>query len=325
MMSLNDLISPQAVIASLKANGKKQALIELSERAAEVSGLDTREILDALIQRERLKSDLQLEHLELVKMREINELRTTFFTNISHEFRTPLTLILSPLKSMYAGNFRGDIRQQYRVMIRNAERLLRLINQLLDLSKFNAHRMRLAAAKGDLIDFLKPIFASFESYAERKQLRYHFHFPEGEVQLYFDPDKLEKIMTNLLANAFKYTDTGRITLSVRYLHFENDAAEEQLDIDHVGVHLHVAFDDFQNFALQRRQKVGTAAVAAFMGQQDLQPLLRGLGGFELARSERETEHVHADFRSSLCRKPAFCSVSMRTAICSPSSRATAAS
>jgi signal transduction histidine kinase/ligand-binding sensor domain-containing protein/DNA-binding response OmpR family regulator len=167
-----------------------------------------------LIRQLRLESDLKLEHLELMKMQEMERVKSNFFANISHEFRTPLTLILSPLKDMFADNFQGDFKNQYQVMIRNAERLLRLINQLLDLSKLDSGHMKLEPSYLDVVHFLKPIFSSFDTYARRKQIQYRFEHPDERIVLQADPDKLEKVVTNLLSNAFKFTDSGAITLSV---------------------------------------------------------------------------------------------------------------
>lgn len=175
-----------------------------------------------LINRERLRNDLKLEHLELTKMQEMDKLKSYFFANISHEFRTPLTLILSPIRDMLAGNFRGDVRKQYQMVIRNGERLLRLINQLLDLSKLGAGSMKLKTSRIDIVQFLKPIVSAFDSYAQRSRLKFTFEHPVETVWVYFDPDKFEKIITNLLSNAFKFTREGEIRLSVRVLNESQD-------------------------------------------------------------------------------------------------------
>lgn len=171
-----------------------------------------------LINRERLKNDLKLEHLELTKMQEMDKLKSYFFTNISHEFRTPLTLILSPIRDMVAGNFKGDVNKQYQMVIRNGERLLRLINQLLDLSKLGAGSMKLKASQVDIVQFLKPIVSSFDSYAQRLSIRFSFEHPAEPIMVYLDADKFEKIITNLLSNAFKFTRAGEIKLSVTVIH-----------------------------------------------------------------------------------------------------------
>ncbi len=168
-----------------------------------------------IIYRERLKSELQLEHLELKKAQEVSEMKSQFFANISHEFRTPLTLIVGPLKSLLNGTYKGDHKNQFRIMARNADRLLRLINQILDLSKLESGNMGLKASKLDAVKFLKPIAYAFTSYADRQFITYKCSFPEKAIEMYFDGDKLEKIVINLLSNAFKYTpEFGKVNFHV---------------------------------------------------------------------------------------------------------------
>ena len=162
-------------------------------------------IIGLLVKRERLRRNLKDEHLELEKMLELDKMKSRFFANISHEFRTPLTLIISPLKLLIEGGFKGDLKGQYKMMVRNAERLLGLINQLLDLSKLESGNMKLQATKQDVVGFLKPLVHSFTSYAEKQHIDYKCEFPETSVPIYFEKDKLEKIVFNLLSNAFKYT------------------------------------------------------------------------------------------------------------------------
>lgn len=167
------------------------------------------------IKRERLRRNLTIEHLELEKMKELDSMKSRFFANISHEFRTPLTLIISPLKSMIDGFFKGDPKNQYKMMARNADRLLSLINQLLDLSKLESGHMQLQASRQDIVKFTKPIVHSFTTYAEKQYIDYKCTFPEEDVSVFFEKDKLEKIIVNLLSNAFKYTqEFGRIDFSV---------------------------------------------------------------------------------------------------------------
>ncbi|WP_462253185.1 two-component regulator propeller domain-containing protein [Ekhidna sp.] len=167
------------------------------------------------IKRERLRRNLTIEHIELEKMKELDSMKSRFFANISHEFRTPLTLIISPLKSMIDGFFKGDPKNQYKMMARNADRLLSLINQLLDLSKLEAGHMQLQASRQDLVKFVKPIVHSFTTYAEKQYIDYKCTFPEEDISLFFEKDKLEKIIVNLLSNAFKYTqEFGKIDFSI---------------------------------------------------------------------------------------------------------------
>jgi len=148
------------------------------------------------------------------RLKELDNLKTSFFANISHEFRTPLTLILSPLKDLRREFPNRDI---FRVMTQNAERLLSLINQLLDLSKLEAGKMDVQQQKADLAQFLNYLFSSFESLAQNKKILFQFEQSRGRYVAAFDQDKLEKIVTNLLSNAFKFTPaSGRVQVRVDY-------------------------------------------------------------------------------------------------------------
>lgn len=161
--------------------------------------------IQTIVNRERLQTQLQVEHMELSKMQELDEMKSSFFANISHEFRSPLTLILGPLKAMYDNVEFSSIKEQVSMMIRNAESLLNLINQLLELSKLESGKMRLEAVEQDVCKFLKPVIHSFSSFAARKNISYKVTVPKGEISIFFDREKLEKIVVNLLSNAFKYT------------------------------------------------------------------------------------------------------------------------
>ncbi len=163
----------------------------------------------------------------------LDEIKSKFFANISHEFRTPLTLIQGPLQQIEeqakenqkGGTVEVPLRQVHS-MRRNTDRLLELVNQLLDLSRLDSGKVKLQIVKGDVLQLLKSLAASFDSLAERKQIHYHVHFPEHLQFSFFDKDKLEKIFTNLLGNAFKYTpekgivsviveiEEGRLRISV---------------------------------------------------------------------------------------------------------------
>lgn len=168
-----------------------------------------------IIYKERLQAQLQLEHMELTKMQELDQLKSRFFANISHEFRTPLTLIISPLKTLYLDETKNDYKKQIKMMIRNAERLLGLINQILDLAKLESGSMKLKASRQDLVKFLKPHVFSFSSYADRQFITYKTNLPKEPVYVYFEQDKLEKVFTNLLSNAIKYTpEFGEVSVTM---------------------------------------------------------------------------------------------------------------
>ncbi len=160
------------------------------------------------IKRERRKYRHELQRAEFVKLQELDRLKSRFFADISHEFRTPLTLILGPLQSLRQASSKTDVEKQSSIIERNALRLLRLINQVLDLSKLEAGKLRLQAASGNLIPFVKGILYSFESLAQGENITLHFKCDTDEVMLYFDPEKMEQILTNVLSNAFKFTPKG---------------------------------------------------------------------------------------------------------------------
>ncbi|MEO7982563.1 MAG: ATP-binding protein, partial [Bacteroidota bacterium] len=153
---------------------------------------------------------------EATKVLEMDAIKSRFFANISHEFRTPLTLMLGPLKQLEENTIEPGQQKKYiSMMRRNGDRLLQLINQLLDLSKLESGKMELKTANTDLTGLLKAIASSFDSLAEQNQINYHVHFPEENIIGYADRDKLEKIVVNLLSNAFHFTAAnGTVSFSV---------------------------------------------------------------------------------------------------------------
>lgn len=151
------------------------------------------------------------------QLREINESKSRFFANISHEFRTPLTLLAGPLETLLEKESDND-RQLLRMMYRNVNRLLLLNNQLMDLSRLESGTLRLKLGKGKIIQALRGMATSFDSLAQQRNITYKLLFPEEEIICLFDLDKLEKIVYNLLSNAFKFTpDKGRIVFEVRHI------------------------------------------------------------------------------------------------------------
>jgi signal transduction histidine kinase/ligand-binding sensor domain-containing protein/DNA-binding response OmpR family regulator len=152
---------------------------------------------------------------ELEKSKEVDEMKSRFFANISHEFRTPLTLILGPLQKFLSTTKDTESKRDVLTMQKNARRLQQLIDQLLDLSKIEAGRMPLQAQPDDIVQRIREWTASFVSLAESRNITLDLNFPEKFVIVYFDPEKLEKITYNLLGNAFKFTpEGGKVTVAV---------------------------------------------------------------------------------------------------------------
>lgn len=172
-----------------------------------------------------LKHGLELERVEAEKLRELDQAKSRFFANISHEFRTPLTLILGPLTD--ALEREQDLPFAHLTLVqRNGRRLLRLVNQLLDLSKLDAGSMNLRPAYADLVPFLKSIVYTFESLAQQKQITLRFSPTQAHIALYFERDKLEQVFYNLLSNALKFTpEGGTVEVACRVTDDEHAAVE----------------------------------------------------------------------------------------------------
>ena len=167
---------------------------------------------------ERAKSEVE-------KIREIDSVKSKFFANISHEFRTPLSLILGPINQSIENipatetiedTIEVPVKGKHlNVMKRNALRLQNLVDQILDLSKLDQGKMNLQVAKGNVVQFIRSIVFSFESLTEIKHIQFKTHFPKDIEESYFDKDKLEKILVNLLSNAIKFTpEHGVVSVSV---------------------------------------------------------------------------------------------------------------
>ncbi|MWB94077.1 response regulator [Flavobacterium sp. GA093] len=157
----------------------------------------------------RLKQKLQLEYLETERIEENNRLKLDFFTNISHEFRTPLTLILGPLQQILTDyNGTHEMYKKLLVIEGSANHLLSLINRLMDFRKLENHQVMLESAEGNIVKFTREIFLSFIEYAKDGGYSYTFESSEEEILVYFDRYKLERVFYNLISNAFRYTPKG---------------------------------------------------------------------------------------------------------------------
>jgi signal transduction histidine kinase/DNA-binding response OmpR family regulator len=167
------------------------------------------------VKRIRMAHEYEMSRFEAEKLHEVDEMKSRFFANISHEFRTPLTLILGPAKQIIAETEEGKIREELNVIYRNANKLLGLVNQLLDVSKLESGTMKLRTVPQNIVPLVKALALSFTSYAERKRITLTFNSTEDEIRAYIDKDKIEKIITNILSNAFKFTpEGGRIDVAV---------------------------------------------------------------------------------------------------------------
>ncbi|MEM6361661.1 MAG: tetratricopeptide repeat protein [Bacteroidota bacterium] len=207
-------------------NEQKQKEIELLNAENEIASLELKEqenlrnylivaafllvlLIGVVYNRYQLKAKAN------IKLKELDSLKTNFFTNISHEFRTPLTLILSPLQNLLKQETSSKRKEALAVIHRNAAMLTELTNQLLDLSKLEAGELDLHVAKQDFKAFVKVLIASFESLAVAQKVEFVFKIEEAPKEAFFDQDKVQKILNNLLSNAFKFTSTeGTVSLRI---------------------------------------------------------------------------------------------------------------
>ncbi|MEZ4943181.1 MAG: ATP-binding protein [Saprospiraceae bacterium] len=159
------------------------------------------------------------------ELRRMDEMKTRFFANISHEFRTPLTLIMGQIDSVRTRLEDNRLKDRLAMATANGNRLLELINQLLDLSKLESGKMQLQVAPADLVQFLRYTFNAFESLAEKKQICLAFQSEPESLEMFFEKEKMGKVFFNLLSNAIKFTPTGSAgTITMRISKKEPDAA-----------------------------------------------------------------------------------------------------
>jgi signal transduction histidine kinase/ligand-binding sensor domain-containing protein/CheY-like chemotaxis protein/AraC-like DNA-binding protein len=164
----------------------------------------------------RYRQNLQIKKLEEEKKEEVHQLQLQFFTNISHEFRTPLTLLLGPLEKLLGNSNPPEQSRTYQLMYRNATRLMNLINELMDFRKAESGALKLNVTPGNITVFMNEITDEFALWAEQKDIRFSLQNTDlGGQEVYFDRQLLEKILLNLINNAFKYTnDGGEITVKL---------------------------------------------------------------------------------------------------------------
>ena len=179
----------------------------------------------------RLMNKINIEHLEKQHQEEIYQIKMRFFIHVSHELRTPLTLIIAPLQELLEKTTDPWIRKQLQYLKRNADQLLRLINQLLDFKRAESGTLKLQIVRGNIDPIVRKHFTNFEPLARQKNIGYRYDSEIGKQEHLFDLYYIETILNNLLSNAFKFTESGgNITLRVA------DANEELLiEISDTGI------------------------------------------------------------------------------------------
>lgn len=230
-----------------------------------------RKKLEANIQLEHQKQEISRQNENLKQISEQLETATQaklrFFTNISHEFRTPLTLIIGPLESMlYSDKYKEKEKITFGMMHRNAHRLLRLINQIMDFRKIENEKMHLRTIPADIVSFVNTIKDSFNELAHEREITYALNTEFDQYEIYFDRDKMDKMLFNLLSNAFKYVDEkGTVTISIyktEHLYKTELSESVAIEIKNSGVpisseHLPLIFDRFYQIENVQNSKPGT--------------------------------------------------------------------
>ena len=205
----------------------------------------------------RYKVKRALEIAETHRLKEIDVFKSRMYTNISHEFRTPLTVIMG-----MTGNIRGH-QEEKSLIYRNSKNLLRLINQLLDLSKLESNTLKLDKVQGDIVSYLRYLTESFYSMAEEKDIRLSFYPETKTLTMDFDEVKIQHIIYNLLTNAIKFTqEGGKVILHLKQTVFnEEEVLEIIVDDTGIGIspeNLPKVFDKFyQGDNSSTRREAGT--------------------------------------------------------------------
>ena len=165
----------------------------------------------------KLTASLEFERKEKIRIEDLNQTKLRFFTNISHEFRTPLTLIISQIELLLQSDKIGPgIYNRILKIYKNAWHMRNLISELLDFRKQEQGYLKLKVESKDLLAFTREIYMCFYEYAQKKHIAYRLDSAEEKIEVWFDPAQLQKVIFNLLSNAFKYTpEGGEIVVTVK--------------------------------------------------------------------------------------------------------------
>lgn len=168
-------------------------------------------IVNYILSRMRHRREImKREHAE-----QLNEAKLQFFINISHEIRTPMTLIINPLEKLLAEKKGGEVQKTYLMIYRNAQRILRLINQLMDIRKLDKGQMFMKFRETDMVGFIDDVMLTFDYMARKKKIHFSFEHAMPQLKVWVDMNNFDKILMNIFSNAFKYTpEQGEITVSL---------------------------------------------------------------------------------------------------------------
>ncbi|TDW44579.1 two component regulator with propeller domain [Flavobacterium sp. 270] len=199
--------------------------------------------------REALKRTIFLEQAEKERQQELYKMKLDFFTNVSHEIRTPLTLISGPVEELLRSSEEGsNLESKLKIIKNNSDRLLKLVNELMDFRKAEKGSMKIYCEQQDIVPFCFEIYESFRGIAVEKMIDYRFVLNINSIPVYFDKNQMEKVIYNLLSNAFKFTNkNGRITVAVEQKGPDSDTIEIKVKDNGLGIPENRKKKIFKNF------------------------------------------------------------------------------
>ena len=205
---------------ALLASEKEVQALQINKRVNERNAIIAFAIL-AFLLAGLLYNQYRIKQKSNKELRELDQLKSNFFANISHEFRTPLTLIKGPIEQLEQNPDEKLDREDVKMIRRNTNKVLTLVNQLLDLSRIDQGKLQLKPTEGDVYKCLRTAAFSFNSHAAQRNMDYRVEIPNEVLWTTFDRDKLEKVVYNLLSNAFKFSEDGElVALAVSYMNGE---------------------------------------------------------------------------------------------------------
>jgi signal transduction histidine kinase/DNA-binding NarL/FixJ family response regulator len=242
--------------------------------------------------RNKLKNELKEEHLQLSKQKEVDHLKSKFLANISHEFRTPLTLILGPVEKWLKNIKNGDLKNDLKMIYKNSLRISKLITQLLDLSRIDSGEMILKIRPENIVELLRGLVLSFSTLAKEKNINLSFISSNEIIIVYMDKDKIEDIVSNLIINAFKYTPTnGKISVSIMISRTDetNKESQKYVKINVRDSGTGIAEEQINNIFKRFYQTEGTIGITD-----------KGVGiGLSVAKELTELHHGKISVRSKV--------------------------
>lgn len=211
--------------------------------------------------RARLQHELRTREFESYHLKEVEQMKSRFFANLSHEFRTPLLLIKGPLESLLSGKIKDNISGYYKMLLRNTEKLQQLIDQLLELSQLEAETIPLKVDWYNIVDVIKSCYNNLKPLADEKNINFVFSTEKDSAYAMIDKDKLEKIINNLLSNAFKFTPaSGSIYLNIKSPESNDDQIIVSVKDTGIGIP-----KEFQNKIFDRFYQVDNSSKRNFGG------------------------------------------------------------